>query len=414
MNSGLYIHVPFCVRKCRYCDFYSLPVAAGEQDQVPLFLQALETELNRLPEDFTPGTIYIGGGTPTALQPGDLFELLALVGKVGRGVPTAPRLALNASPVPPPAAGWPARTAARSVAGGDSPPYLSAVEWTCEANPGTLDADKLSALREAGVNRLSLGVQSFDLRNLSFLGRIHSVQEAEDAFCAAREAGFDNINLDLMYGIPGSARSALEADLAKIAELRPEHVACYALAFEPGTPLTAARDAGRLSEVEDEEQARQYHLVRRVLAEAGYRHYEISNFALPGRECRHNLLYWSGGEYIGCGPSAHSHWSGTRWGNLRALDDYCEMLSHGESPREFEERLDPRAKARETLVMSLRRVAGVSNEEFGRVAGFSYRDVCGEAIDRLIGQGLLVEENGRLRLTEDALFVSDAVFRELV
>lgn len=378
--SGLYIHVPFCLRKCRYCDFYSLPLSPLQSDsagpRAERFLDALAAELERLPGGFLPETIYIGGGTPTAL-PGPL--ILRLLEIVGRAVAPA-----------------------------------QVREWTCEANPGTLDAAKVKLLREAGVNRVSLGVQSLDARNLAFLGRIHSAEDAETAFALLREQGLGNINLDLMYGIPDGGRGALERDLERILALGPEHVACYALSFEPGTPLAAMRDRGAVSETDDAEQLAQYTLIRETLAQAGFRHYEISNFARPSRECRHNLRYWRSGEYIGCGPSAHSHWRGARWGNVRDLAAYCERLLAGRDARACEEQLDPQAKAREALILGLRLIEGVGREEFRQQTGFDYMDLRGPQIDELCQRELLVEENGRLRLSVRALFVSDFVFRELV
>ena len=223
LMAGLYIHIPFCVRKCRYCDFYSVPVRRRDGLR-SRFLQALDIELQKLPKDFLPQTIFIGGGTPTSL---DAPELAGLFESVKKRVDVS-----------------------------------KVTEWSCEANPGTLDWEKAKLLRDAGVNRVSLGVQSFDPQNLAFLGRIHSSTEAKDAYQLLRDAGFENINVDLMYGIPGSSREILERDLALIANLDPEHVACYCLMFEEGTELTRLRDAGSVAEIEDEEELEQYRLIR--------------------------------------------------------------------------------------------------------------------------------------------------------
>lgn len=367
---GLYIHVPFCVRKCRYCDFYSVPSRPDLQES---FLDALGVELSQLPAGFKADTVYVGGGTPTALPLDRLEWLLGLVGAAA-----------------------------------------AAHEWTVEVNPGTLTREKAALLRAAGANRVSLGVQSFDPANLARLGRIHTVAEAVESFELLRGAGFKNISVDLMYAIPGSSRSALELDIARALELGPEHVACYALIFEEGTELTRQRDAGGIREVDDDEQLAQYRLIRNTLGEGGLRHYEISNFARPGFECAHNLLYWDGGEYIGCGPAAHSHWGGVRWSNVRDVARYGELVQGGGGARDFEENLEPEAKARETLVMSLRRLDGVSRKEFQARTGFDYRVLRGAEIDRLIELGMLTESGGRLRLTEQGLFVSDSVFAELV
>jgi len=373
---GLYVHVPFCARKCRYCDFYSLPFGPDQAGRMARYLAALERELARLPADFVPDTVYIGGGTPTYLEAARLQRLLELV--AARVSPAALR------------------------------------EWTIEANPGTLTAEKVSLLRRWGVNRVSVGVQSFDQHNLGFLGRAHTPADARAAYAMLRAEGFDNLGLDLMFAIPGGGPESLAADLDAVESLAPEHVAWYALIFEPGTPLAAARSAGRVREVEDDAQRAQFDLIRRRLAQIGNRHYEISNFARPGRACRHNLLYWSGGEYIGVGPAAHSHWRGRRYGNICDLDEYCARLESGAAAPDFVEQLAPEAKARETLVMALRQLDGVAREWFQRATGYDYRQLCGPTIDRLIMDGWLAEDGERLRLTESGLFVSDAVFRELV
>lgn len=383
--AGLYLHIPFCVRKCLYCDFYSLPTGHGKlpqrldeatrTDNDP-FLAALAREMDSLPEGFAPETVFLGGGTPTELSDRDFAALFALLHR---------RVDLG-----------------------------RVTEWSCESNPGTLTREKVRIMMDAGVNRVSLGVQSFDPKTLEFLGRIHSADEAAEGFALLRACGMRNINLDLMYGVPGQSRDAVAGSLRRLVELGPEHAACYCLIFEDGTPLTDLKQRGFVKEVEDDEELEQYQLVRDAFGAAGYAHYEISNFAKPGFECRHNLLYWSGGEYIGLGPSAHSHWRGVRWGNLRDLAQYCRRLEEGGSVRAFEERLDPEAKARETLVMSLRRLGGVGREEFRAATGFDYAELCRDALPWLCREGLLCDADGRLRLTPRGLFVSDGVFAELV
>ncbi len=372
-GPGLYIHVPFCVRKCAYCDFYSIPCTEGHQ---AVFLEGLEKELAGLPAGFRPETIFVGGGTPSSLAEADLARLLSMI--------------------------------SRAV------DLYHVQEWTLEVNPCTLTPQKAVCMASAGVNRVSLGLQSFDAGNLAFLGRMHSAEEGVQAFHLLRATGFSNVGVDLIYGIPGASRDTLARDLAKVIQLAPEHVSCYCLVFEEGTPLTELRNRAEILEVADEEELDQYNLIRDALNCAGLRQYEISNFARHGRECRHNLLYWSGGEYIGCGPAAHSHWKGRRYGNVRSLSSYCAALQDKDSPREFEEKLDPKAKARETLVMSLRRCDGVDRGFFKKDTGFDYRQLAGERIDWLCQLNLLEEKNDRLRLTEQGLFVSDSIFAELI
>ncbi len=382
---GLYVHIPFCVRKCLYCDFYSLPTGKGplarrlvdqEAHDASVFLDALTVEFNGLPQDFRPETIFVGGGTPTELSEVDFIRMLELIRQ-------------RVDPA-------------------------TLLEWSCESNPGTLTRAKADAMRHYGVNRVSLGVQSFDAKTLEFLGRIHSAEEAEAGYHLLREAGFTNINLDLMYGIPGGSLEVVESDLKRLVALNPEHTACYCLIFEDGTPLQDLRLKGFVKEVDDDTELTQYAAVRKALSAAGYKHYEISNFAKPGRECLHNLLYWGPGEYLGCGPSAHSHWNGERYSNVRKLDVYCQKLLAGESPRSFSERLEPEAKARESLVMGLRRRDGVEQVTFHKETGFDLRQLCGKEIDWLCKIGLLEEAGTSIRLTDEGLFLSDGVFAELV
>ena len=377
-TTGLYVHVPFCVRKCGYCDFYSLPQpkdkAAPDADR---FLAALARELElSVPRDFRARTVFVGGGTPTELSAPDLARLLEMLA-----------------------------------------PFIPAdvEEWTVEANPGTLTREKALLLQAAGVTRVSMGVQSLDPESLAFLGRIHSAEEAVASYRLLRELGFTNLNLDLIFGIPGSTRERLARDVAAVAALAPEHISCYCLLFEEGTPLFKLRERGLIFEVDEEEELAQYKLVREVLGGAGYAQYEISNFSRPGRECRHNLLYWGPGEYHGVGPSAHGHVGGVRAANVRDLGRYCgELLDGSRLPREFEERLDPEPKAREALVMGLRRIEGVSRARFRDETGLDLDGLCGATIDRLVGQGVLERAGDRVRLTERGLFVSDGVFAELV
>jgi oxygen-independent coproporphyrinogen III oxidase len=363
MGPGLYVHVPFCVGKCGYCAFFS---RRAEPAAVAAWRLGLAGELRGLPEDFAPESIFFGGGTPTALAEGDVANLLELVrARVDLG---------------------------------------SVVEWTCEVNPGTLTAEKADMLRAAGVNRLSIGAQSFADDTLRRLGRIHEEAETRECVAQARAAGFENLGLDLIYGVPGVSREEFEADMEAVQALAPEHVSCYCLEIEAGTPFARAAAEGRL-EIDEDEQRGQFDWARRRLAAGGFGHYEISNFAKPGRECRQNLLYWTGGEYLGVGPAAHSHWGGVRWGHTAELPEWR---------REFEERLAPEAKARETLVMGLRRTAGWGREEFRAATGFDWDNLRGGEIARLAAAGRLVAAGDRLRLAEDALFTSDAVFAELV
>lgn len=348
--SGLYIHIPFCKRKCNYCAFYS--IVSNDWKKQERFFQTLGKELDGLPPDFSPETIFIGGGTPTAPDFQILEKFLPNLGK------------------------------------------FNPTEFSVEVNPGTVDEQKLVLLKKSGVNRISIGVQSFDFQCLETLGRIHSAEEAEAAFHLARATGFESISIDLMFGVPGQTMQNLDADLDRALSLGPEHIAIYNLMYEEGTPISERPD--RLDEDLEREM---YDHIRARLRSADFEHYEISNFAKPGFECRHNLLYWTGGEYIGCGPAAHSHWKSVRWANVSDVDDWSE--------REFEETLDPGAKEHETLVMGLRLLRGVKVPS-------SVWKTQEEVFQCLEKQGLLEIDGRCVRLTENALFVSDAVFAELV
>lgn len=366
--GGLYVHIPFCARKCPYCAFWS----RGDQD-LPVrreWFAALRREWARRRDtepglaSWRPATIFFGGGTPTFLEPGELDELC----------------------------GWIRATFDLS----------GLVEWSVEANPGTLTPQKAAILRHHGVTRLSLGVQSLNPHALATLGRIHGPDEARAAVAIARDAGFPHLGADWMYGLPGLPETAARHDLETLAALPGlDHLSCYALEVEPGTPF-----AHRRVRTDDRLQRRLYEFARRALRAAGFSHYELSNFARPGAECRHNLLYWSGGAYLGLGPAAASHWHGVRSANSRDLVRWR---------RAFSESLPPAQKACETLVFGLRRLPGWTRAEFAAATGgFDWTTLRGPEIAALVRNRLLVETSSRLRLSTRALFVSDSVFRALI
>lgn len=367
-RGGLYVHVPFCVRKCPYCAFWSEGGRGREARRA--WMEGIRREWARRVrteeglQGWRPATVFFGGGTPTALEAGELEELLGWV-----------RSAVDVSGVR---------------------------EWSVEANPGTLTEEKAWGLARGGVTRVSVGVQSLDAGTLRRLGRIHGPAEARAAVEMARGAGIRHVGADWMYGVPGTEEAVARRDIEAVAGLAGvDHVSCYALEVEPGTAF-----ARRRLRPDEGEQARLYEVARQVLRERGFGQYELSNWARAGGECRHNLLYWSGGEYVGLGPGAHSHWRGERSGNSRGI---------GRWRRAFRERLEGERKACETLVFGLRRIAGWGREEFREASGgYEWGQLRGREIRRLAGEGLLEESADRLRLTERALFVSDVVFRELV
>ena len=381
---GIYVHVPFCVRKCGYCDFYS--VAGGEEarDRFPALL---EREMDLLLREF-PGeaslpadTVYFGGGTPTVLGPGRLNRLLAAIRSRFSVVDDA--------------------------------------EITTEANPGTVTGDDFARLREGGFNRVSLGVQSFRPETLAALGRIHSVEDVRTAYRDARREGFSSVGIDLIFGNPAQGESEWQEDLDLAVTFLPDHVSAYALTPEPGTPLHAAIGGGEIALPDDDTVARMYTAARETFRAAGYRHYEISNFARPGKECRHNLKYWRRDGYLGLGPSAHgllfpgeSAPFGLRTANPPSLPDYVQALGEGRAAWGSTRACGRDDAWKESLIFGLRMSEGVSPPSIEKRDG-PPPDGTREALEKLIGAGLLLREGDRLRLPDRYWFVSNEVLQRL-
>lgn len=370
---SLYLHIPFCVRKCPYCDFNSY---AGLDSLASDYLDALVTELHGgIAAHHLSGrslsTIYLGGGTPSLLSPEQVAALLA---------------------------------AARSELPADE-------DWevTMEANPGTLDAAKLAGYRAAGVNRISVGAQSFDDQVLAFLGRIHTAREARGAIELARRAGFDNLSVDLIWAVPGQTLRGWRETLRQAGELGPEHISAYCLTYEEGTPLSARRARGDFEPADEDLELEMLRATIEILTRAGYEHYEISNFARPGLECRHNLAYWTGEDYIGIGAGAHSHIAGLRWWNERDPAGYVERVAAGCSAVEGQERLEGRRRVGETILTGLRLTRGISLDDADRRTGCNPRDLFAEELAELTGLGLLELADGVARLTEKGLELADEV-----
>ena len=357
---GVYVHVPFCRQKCVYCDFYSLPRRKADMDA---YVSALHSQLAET--DFTgyeADTVYFGGGTPSFLGP---RRLTALLEAVAAACPIAP-----------------------------------GAEITFEANPDSAqDPPALSALRRAGFNRVSLGMQSADDGELRSIGRVHTAAQVRSSVEAVRKAGFDNLSLDLIYGLPGQDLPRWRENLAAAVELRPEHLSCYGLKAEPGTPLYARRD----TLPKDEAQADMYLEAVEVLDAKGYRQYEISNFAKPGRESRHNLKYWTLGEYAGFGPGAHSDFRGRRYAWARDL----EAFLRGGPPRSEDQVITPRDREAEALMLSLRLTRGLDMAAWGKRFDPSFLERCEAA-------GYAVQEEGRWHLTPRGFLVSNLIIGELL
>jgi oxygen-independent coproporphyrinogen-3 oxidase len=370
---ALYVHVPFCIRRCANCDFATAPYDAASAD---LYLDRLLHELERVPRGAALDTIYFGGGTPTALSEPQLARLLdAVRDRVGR----------------------------------------ARLEWTCEANPESVTPAKARLLRDAGVDRVSLGAQSFDRAVLQALGREHAPEHVFAALAILKAAGFERLTLDLMFAAPTESSAQLERDLATLASLELEHVSAYCLTYEPGTPLTRMRAEGRVTPQPDDVELVQYRMVRARLADAGLAHYEISNFARPGRESRHNLVYWRGEEYFGVGLGTGSYEHGTRRTNTRLLDEYLSDWRGSPFPPHEAETLAADAKARERVVLGLRLTRGIATSEWKERTGFTLAELYpGGEVETLVGRGLLEKVDGALRLTERGVELADEVFIDLV
>ncbi|MEO0587470.1 MAG: radical SAM family heme chaperone HemW [Planctomycetota bacterium] len=369
--TGLYLHVPFCVHKCGYCDFYSV---TGRLDRQRAWLDAVLSELDarRAVVDLRPVTIFAGGGTPTLLDRPLWAELLtALSG----------RLDLS-----------------------------ELVEFTVEANPETVTPELLATLRGGGVGRVSIGCQSFQPELLATLERSHDPASVVAAVAAARAAGIEQVSLDLIYAVPGQTLPQLDADLDALLALDPDHLSCYSLIFEPGTALTAKRDLGRVRPADNDLEAAMFERVIDRLADAGYEHYEVSNWARPGRACRHNLGYWTNANWLGVGPAAASHVDGLRWKNLPKLERYLDRP--GDPPVVDIERLDPDASIGEALMLGLRLRHGVALGWLdANVPQGSDRDA---TIRRYLDAGLMQRSDDRLSLTRRGLMVADTLLAELL
>ncbi len=371
---ALYVHVPFFVKRCVYCDFAS--EARRDDLRVARYLEAVAREAAGSKRGGEPlATVYVGGGTPTALTDAELGRLLKTVGA-----------SFDLSQVS---------------------------EFTVEANPGTVDERRLAHLRELGATRLSLGVQTFDDDNLRLLGRVHDSAEALAAFDAAR-AEFDDISLDLMFALPGQKLGDVRRDVARAVELGPEHVSLYGLTYEPGTRLTRLRDEGTVVPVAEDVEREMYLAAIEDLEAAGLLQYEISNFAREGHECIHNQAYWAGAEYVGLGPSAASYLAGERRKNVSTVDEYVGRVSRGQSPVAESERLEPEPAAREALMLALRTRRGADLKEFEARTGFAIDALLGEGGRRLVEAGWLEFAGGRLRLARKALPVADEILAEIV
>jgi len=365
VSAGLYVHVPFCLTRCGYCDFNAYEGLGHLADRYVDGLRA-EAELARGEWEGEPFvSVFLGGGTPTTLEPARLASLLAHL-----------RSRFELAPDP---------------------------EVTIEANPDTVDEPKLAALREAGFSRLSMGAQSFDEGVLVALERVHSPQSVRRAYAAARAAGHDNVNLDLIYGANGETLESWRRTVEEAIELGPEHVSAYALTIEPATPLGRAVASHRTPAPDPDLQADMFALACELLGGAGYEHYEVSNWARPGRECVHNLGYWESRPYLGLGAGAHSFRDDHRWWNVRPPQQYLEAVEAGRSPIGGDERLTDDERRLELVSLGLRTTRGVSTSDVDITRAAPYLE-----------DGLLARNDGHLVLTERGMLLANEVALALV
>jgi len=378
--ESLYVHVPFCVKKCRYCDFYSIE---GGGELIGRYLAALEKEMFLYSEYLQKvKTVYIGGGTPTVLGMEQLERLLGTVLRVVRF---------------------------------DHP---SGYEFTIEANPATVDEDKISLLLEHGVNRMSIGVQSFNDGLLSFLGRVHDSDQAEKTIELVGR-NFENFSIDLIYGIPGQDDKDWESSLRRALSFVPAHISAYELTPEEQTPLSGDIISGRTEMPGEDEVLRLYWIAADVLRQKGYVHYEISNYARPGYESRHNLNYWRRGDYVGAGPSAHSLIGGRRVSNYSDIVKYCEALEKGGLPLERSIQLTPKDELEEEIFLGLRTGEGIDWKrllaETARLGDGSPDETAfREALSGHVNEGLVVLEGERLLLAERGFALSNRIIADVM
>lgn len=366
----LYIHIPFCIRKCAYCDFLSAP---GSEEAKASYTEALLREIEAVKtEKREVSSIFVGGGTPSALSPslmGDIFE------KIHKSFSVAPD-----------------------------------AEITIEANPGTLSKEKLFLYRNVGINRLSLGLQSPEAAELKSLGRIHTYEEFLESFSLAREAGFQNINVDLMCALPDQTYEGWVRNLRKVAALHPEHISAYSLIIEEGTPFAKRK----LNLPDEDTEYRMYEDTAGILSEYGYEQYEISNYAKKDLACQHNVGYWTRKEYLGLGLGAASLWGNQRFSNTSDFSLYLNNSGFPEKIRGDREALSLEAEMSEFMFLGLRMTKGVSKAEFLECFGVPIESVYGNVLDKYKSVGLLEETEGRIFLTRAGIHVSNGVMAEFL
>jgi oxygen-independent coproporphyrinogen-3 oxidase len=374
--KALYIHIPFCRSKCHYCDFNS---QAGKEHIMAPYFNALKKEMRMYsPQlaDCTVSSVFIGGGTPSLAAPELISKLMEDIG--------------------------------------DNFNVGKAIEVSIESNPGTLSIEKLKAYRECGINRLSIGLQACQDSLLKYLGRIHTYEDYVESIENAQKTGFENINADLIFGIPGQTIGDWDETLSKALKTAVTHLSCYSLKIEEGTMFGDRLESGLLTPADDDLDRNMYGLAKEKLSDAGFLHYEISNFSLPGYECKHNITYWRALEYLGLGAGAHSYISGVRFNNIYSPEEYIGLISSGASPAENHQPIGREESMSEFAVLGLRLVEGLSVPEFQDRFGEDIFKRFGPRIEGLVKKGLLEVSDNMIKLTPTGLDLANQVFLEFL
>ena len=372
--AGIYIHIPFCKRRCIYCDFFSTIQSEKKPTYIHALCQELEIRKNYL-EGEEIETIYLGGGTPSQLTEKELNEIFTSLYNIYKVKEDA--------------------------------------EITLEANPDDLTPEYVSMLRRLPINRISMGIQTFQEETLKLLHRRHTARQAIEAFQRCREAGFRNISIDLMYGLPGETLDTWKEDLQQAIALHPEHISAYHLIYEEGTALWKLREEHQVEEADEDLSVTLFKNLIDELKQAGYQHYEISNFCLPGLHSRHNSSYWTGKKYLGCGPSAHSFNGSSRQWNIASLDNYLKGIASGKPNYEIEE-LDLYTRYNDFVITSIRTCWGMSLSRLRSEYGEELYRYCLRMAKSHIDEGVLEIREGVLKLTQRGIFISDGIMSDLL
>ncbi|HFD2044817.1 TPA: radical SAM family heme chaperone HemW [Clostridium perfringens] len=372
---SLYIHIPFCAQKCLYCDF---PSFARKDHLRKAYIEALNKEIISLREknnNLEINTIFIGGGTPSVLEADELECLLKEVAKLN---------------------------------------MAKDIEYSMECNPGNLTEEKLEVMKKYGVNRISMGLQAKQDNLLKGLGRIHNYKTFKENFLLAKKVGFNNINVDLMFGLPNQSLNEWEETLREIISLEPAHISAYSLIIEEGTAFYNLYENDKLKLPTEEEERKMYHLAKKILEENGFNQYEISNYAKEGKECRHNLVYWNMDNWIGVGSAAASHINGKRIKNISSVEEYINSIKDkGEAVEEIINN-SKNDNMEEFMFMGLRKINGIDENEFKNRFSMNINDVYGEILNKYIGEGLLIRESGRIFLSEKGIEISNVIMADFL